>query len=87
MIMQTSEPTGNVFIGDVGQSRIEEIDIMYPDSDEPRNGLHYGWAAYEGTECFKSELCGDYGRILCFFIICKCIYPQSNECPGISVSS
>ena len=61
-VLSSSEPTGNVFIADVGQNRVEEIDIMYPDSNNPRNGLNYGWAAFEGTECFKSNLCGDYGR-------------------------
>jgi glucose/arabinose dehydrogenase len=37
--------TGNLFIGDVGQDAIEEIDLVRP-SD---GGANYGWNLYEGT--------------------------------------
>jgi glucose/arabinose dehydrogenase len=41
--------TGNLFIGDVGQNAIEEIDLI------PRNtaGLNFGWARLEGTQTFN----------------------------------
>jgi glucose/arabinose dehydrogenase len=41
--------TGNLFIGDVGQNAIEEIDLIRP--NEP--GLNFGWARLEGTQAFS----------------------------------
>jgi len=40
---------GNLYIGDVGQSRFEEVDV------EPRGqgGRNYGWNVTEGFECFR----------------------------------
>ena len=37
--------TGRLFCGDVGQNRLEEIDII-------ESGGNYGWRVAEGTECF-----------------------------------
>lgn len=42
--------TGDMFIGDVGQDRIEEIDFA-PAGVAPRN---YGWNVMEGNECFNT---------------------------------
>jgi glucose/arabinose dehydrogenase len=42
---------GDLLIGDVGQSTMEEIDF------EPRGssgGRNYGWSVFEGTSCFKA---------------------------------
>ena len=42
--------TGDLFIGDVGQGQIEEVDV------EPaprRGGQNYGWNITEGTRCFS----------------------------------
>jgi glucose/arabinose dehydrogenase len=36
--------TGNLWVGDVGQSRIEEIDIV-------KSGKNYGWKIMEGSLC------------------------------------
>jgi len=40
--------TGNLFIGDVGEGAIEEVDLARP-SD---GGANYGWNLYEGTQPF-----------------------------------
>jgi glucose/arabinose dehydrogenase len=41
--------TGALYIGDVGQSSREEIDVEPADSP---GGLNYGWDVMEGTNCF-----------------------------------
>jgi len=43
--------TGDMYVGDVGESDFEEIDI------EPANspGRNYGWRFLEGSECFDPE--------------------------------
>ena len=43
-------PTGDLYIGDVGQNRIEEIDIALAPR---RGGENYGWRTTEGTQCFN----------------------------------
>jgi glucose/arabinose dehydrogenase len=43
--------TGNLFIGDVGQNAIEEIDLIPPN----RPGLNFGWARLEGTQSFSGQ--------------------------------
>lgn len=42
--------TGNLFIGDVGQNAVEEIDLMRPGD----GGANFGWAFREGTRVFKA---------------------------------
>lgn len=42
-------PTGTLYIGDVGQNAIEEIDLVPPN----RPGLNFGWARLEGTATFN----------------------------------
>src|SRR5690606_11222546 len=37
--------TGKLWVGDVGQNKIEEIDIV-------ENGQNYGWNIMEAEECF-----------------------------------
>ncbi len=39
--------TGKLWVSDVGQNRLEEIDIV-------ENGKNYGWNIMEGTECYNS---------------------------------
>ena len=41
--------TGNMWIGDVGQGRIEEIDLMRPTD----GGANFGWRIFEGTLLFN----------------------------------
>ncbi len=44
--------TGDLYIGDVGQSSREEIDVQPADS---LAGLNYGWDVMEGTNCFDPD--------------------------------
>jgi glucose/arabinose dehydrogenase len=41
--------TGNLWIGDVGESAIEEIDLMRPGD----GGANFGWRILEGTQVFN----------------------------------
>lgn len=41
--------TGRLFLGDVGQDRREEVDVV-------ERGRNYGWAVMEGTLCNKPEV-------------------------------
>jgi glucose/arabinose dehydrogenase len=43
-------PTGDLWIGDVGQSRFEEISV----ARRGAAGLNFGWARMEGFGCFPS---------------------------------
>ncbi len=41
--------TGDIFIGEVGQQRWEEIDS----GESGQGGINYGWAIMEGAHCYK----------------------------------
>ena len=43
--------TGNLYIGDVGQNAIEEIDLIRPTDIGP----NFGWARLEGTRTFNGQ--------------------------------
>lgn len=50
--------TGDLWIGDVGQNRYEEIDM------EPAGasgGVNYGWSIMEGPVCFRTQGCDTTG--------------------------
>ncbi|MCC6313713.1 MAG: PQQ-dependent sugar dehydrogenase [Thermomicrobiales bacterium] len=46
--------SGDVYIGDVGQNRIEEIDML---PDGSKGGANFGWNVMEGTSCYAVEGC------------------------------
>ncbi len=46
--------TGQLWLADVGQNRIEEINRI-------RAGSNYGWPVLEGSECFKKKRCNRQG--------------------------
>jgi glucose/arabinose dehydrogenase len=69
--------SGDLWVGDVGQDRFEEIDLV------GRNG-NYGWNSREGAHCFEpmsgcataglTDPVAEYGRSLGFSIIGGYIY-------------
>ena len=48
--------TGDFFIGDVGQSKFEEVNFQPAGSI---GGENYGWRCYEGSEEFNTAGCGE----------------------------
>jgi glucose/arabinose dehydrogenase len=53
--------TGQLWVGDVGQDRIEEIDIV-------ESGKNYGWNLMEGTVCYNPAIeCNQTGLTLPIF--------------------
>lgn len=46
--MAFDSKTGDLWVGDVGQNRVEEIAIV-------RSGENHGWNIFEGDECFRSQ--------------------------------
>jgi hypothetical protein len=56
--------TGDLYIGDVGQREIEEIDVS-PAAAGAGRGANYGWDVMEGRECFEpASGCDQSGLVL-----------------------
>lgn len=53
--------TGDLFIGDVGQGNIEEIDFQPATS---AGGENYGWKIMEGAQCYGAATCDQTGLVL-----------------------
>jgi glucose/arabinose dehydrogenase len=53
--------TGDLFIGDVGKSRYEEIDFQAAGSS---GGQNYGWPFMEGNHCYSTPTCSTQGLTL-----------------------
>ncbi|MGC4105704.1 MAG: PQQ-dependent sugar dehydrogenase [Thermomicrobiales bacterium] len=52
--------TGDVWIGDVGQSMYEEIDVVAA-VDAKTGGQNFGWNIKEGDSCYNADSCDDAG--------------------------
>jgi glucose/arabinose dehydrogenase len=46
--------TGDLWIGDVGQNAVEEIDLV-PAAQGAGRGTNFGWSAYEGTDRYNDD--------------------------------
>ncbi len=44
---------GDLWIGDVGQTEWEEVDVARDTASGPGRGIHWGWRTLEGTHCFN----------------------------------
>lgn len=53
--------TGEAMIADVGQNRIEEINVLPVINEEAPN---YGWNIMEGSECYEADDCDQTGLVL-----------------------
>ena len=52
--------TGLLYIADVGQDRIEEVNV----AGVPSAGLNYGWNVTEGSQCYPGDPCNKQGITL-----------------------
>ena len=52
--------TGSLWIGDVGQDQIEEVDIQ----PKGKGGLNFGWSVMEGSACHTRANCSQRGLTL-----------------------
>jgi hypothetical protein len=52
--------TGLLYIGDVGQNAVEEIDVVRADAP----GLNFGWNVLEGSSCYRTDGCSTAGFVL-----------------------
>lgn len=52
------DPTGTLWIGDVGQNRWEEISMAAPTGSDKvgGKGANFGWSAFEGTHVMNPEM-------------------------------
>jgi glucose/arabinose dehydrogenase len=48
--------TGDLYIGDVGQNKYEEVDAV-PAATAAKGGLNFGWNRMEGLHCFADDAC------------------------------
>jgi glucose/arabinose dehydrogenase len=54
---------GDLYIGDVGQSAWEEIDVS-PASENAGKGINFGWNVMEGKHCYSASSCNQAGLAL-----------------------
>jgi hypothetical protein len=48
--ISVDRPSGDLYIGDVGQNRVEEVDVGLASR---RGGENYGWNVTEGSQCYS----------------------------------
>jgi glucose/arabinose dehydrogenase len=65
--------TGDLWIGDVGQNQVEEIDFQPSGS---HGGENYGWRCYEGDQPYNPEGCAPADS----FTFPVYTYPHGEEC-------
>lgn len=65
--------TGDLWIADVGQDAIEEIDFQKADS---KGGENYGWRCYEGNNTYNADSCNQTRN----FAFPVHTYPHGPEC-------
>jgi glucose/arabinose dehydrogenase len=46
----TLDTNGDLYLGDIGQARVEELNVVPP---RMQRGANYGWSVYEGYDVFK----------------------------------
>ena len=54
---------GNLYIADVGQNQLEEVDVSTA-ADGAGRGVNYGWSIMEGSLCFRGPGCDQTGLTL-----------------------
>jgi hypothetical protein len=54
---------GDLYIADVGQNQLEEVDISAA-ADGGGRGINYGWSIMEGSQCFRGSGCDRTGLTL-----------------------
>jgi len=65
--------TGDLWIADVGQNAVEEVNFQPAAS---KGGENYGWRCYEGNQTYNSAGCDPNTR----FTFPAYAYPQDQEC-------
>ncbi len=77
--------TGRMFIADVGQGDIEEINVLDPSTVQAGEGVNFGWRAREGTFDFDDTTPIDPGLTLTE-PVAQYIHPNSdpNAFPGLT---
>ena len=48
------DTNGDIWIGDVGQGAVEEVDVLTP---AEQKGANLGWSNFEGVNCFRTGMC------------------------------
>ena len=54
--------TGDLYIGDVGQDRYEEVDVSSTAAQRGR-GVNFGWNIMEGMHCYPNDPCTTVGQL------------------------
>jgi hypothetical protein len=73
--------TGDLIIGDVGQSRDEEVDLAAPGQNI---GANYGWPCYEGTELNAARPLAECSPLPSPVAGPSLVYHHPSNCAGAS---
>lgn len=75
--MTFDRATDNIFFGDVGESRWEEVNFIPMTTT---GGLNYGWDCYEGNSVFETEGCGPSTA----YVAPIYAYPHVGQCTSVT---